>query len=112
MANRSKQKGTSWETAVAEYLSSKGFSCERRALSGNMDKGDILIYSNPRFVVECKAEKSFDLSSYCSELAVEVENAGGNVGIVVVKAPRKNVSKSYVVMPLEMFVENYLGKSV
>lgn len=101
----SKQKGTTWETDVVNYLNSKGIPCERRALNGLNDKGDILIYNRPKFVVECKAEKKFDLPSYVKELDTEISNAGGKQGIVVVKAPRKNVSKAYVVIPLDMFVE-------
>ena len=103
--SKSKQKGTTWESAVVAFLNENGIRCERRALVGNNDKGDILIYSSPGTVLECKAEKQFDLASYIKEVDVEVVNAGGEFGAAIVKAPRKPVSKAYVVISLELFVK-------
>ena len=40
--SRNKQKGTSFETLVADFLTDNGFPyAERRALAGVNDKGDI-----------------------------------------------------------------------
>jgi hypothetical protein len=40
--NKSKIKGTAYETAVVRHLNDNGFPyAERRALAGNLDKGDI-----------------------------------------------------------------------
>lgn len=43
MSNPSKKKGTAAETRVVKYLREHGIDCERRALHGNEDLGDILI---------------------------------------------------------------------
>ena len=41
--NKAKAKGTQFETAVARFLAEEtGAWVERRALSGNADKGDLL----------------------------------------------------------------------
>lgn len=38
----SKRKGTSWESAIVQFLKENGVAhAERRALAGNADRGDI-----------------------------------------------------------------------
>lgn len=105
-----KAKGRQFENDVVEYLVSKSIACERRVRAGAKDKGDVLIYADPTFTIEAKNEKKITLSSYVEELKVEIENNNGTKGMAVVKRPRQNVSQSYVVMTLEMFMENYYGK--
>ena len=108
MANKSKQKGTAWETAVVKYLRDHGWNLvERRALSGSQDKGDIANLATPRgqVVVECKAEKAFDLARYLREVRTETENASAWVGVAWVKAPRKSVEDSYILMDPATFLE-------
>ncbi len=47
--SKSKQKGTAAETAVVKYLKANGFpKAERRALQGNLDKGDISLRQTRR----------------------------------------------------------------
>jgi hypothetical protein len=105
VSNRSKQKGTGFENLVVEFLNSKKIPCERRALAGNNDKGDVLIYASPSVVVECKAEAKFDLASYLKELAVELENSGGDFGFVALKAPRKSVENCYAIVSLDFMAD-------
>ena len=101
--NPSKAKGTAWESSVVSYLNDNGFPyAERRALQGNLDKGDIS--GVPGVVIECKAEKAITLSSYMDEVAVETKNAGATLGVAVVKRRNHSVGRSYVVMELETFV--------
>jgi Holliday junction resolvase len=105
-----KAKGRAWETQIAEFLKANNIDCERRVKSGAKDKGDILIYANPTFVIEAKSERTITLASYMEELKVEIENAGGDRGVAVVKRVRKPVEEAYVVMPLGLFVEKYYGQ--
>lgn len=99
--NRPKQIGTAWETAVVRFLREAGFDVERRALSGNEDKGDVAGLSG--WVIECKAEKAISLSEYMTEAAVEAQNAGVPYYCAVVKRRMKSVGDGYVVMPLKVF---------
>lgn len=110
MTNKSKNKGTTFETDVVNYLNEQGIRCERRSLNGINDRGDITVYDRPSLVLECKSEAKFDLAGYMKEVAVEVVNAGNDMGVAIVKAPRKNVSQAYVVMPLEVFVKKVLKR--
>jgi Holliday junction resolvase len=104
-----KQKGTTFETAVVTYLNENGIACERRTLSGSNDKGDITVYSDPTVVLECKATKNFDLAGHCAELETEMLNAKSSFGAVILKAPRKPIAKSYVILPLSDYVNILKG---
>ena len=64
MSNPSKQKGTSFETLIKEYLQYSGFqSAHWTALSGGYDTGDIngiAHAENDRQVsIQCKNQKKF-----------------------------------------------------
>ena len=105
VTNRSKQKGTTFESDVVACLQAHGYPhAERRALAGNVDKGDITGLG-PRWVIECKAVREITLASFVDEAEVERGNAGADYGVAVVKRRGKNVSQAYAVMPLEKFVE-------
>ena len=72
--SKSKQKGTSAETAVVNYLKDKWkIPAERRALTGAQDKGDISGIFD--VVLEVKNHKTMTLGQWMEELKVEVENA-------------------------------------
>lgn len=103
MTNRSKQKGTAWETQVVNYLKDNGWPyAERRTLSGNSDRGDINF--DPTWILECKDEAKITLSEYMREVEVEKQNAGALFGAAIVKARRKSVDQAYVVLSLVDFV--------
>lgn len=95
MANPSKKKGTAWETEVATYL-----GLRRLPLAGSKDAGDL---DHPAWVIECKAEKAITLSSYMDETSAEMENAGKDFGVAIVKRRGKNVAQGYAVMTVETF---------
>jgi hypothetical protein len=103
MANESKRKGTSHETAVVRFLKPAFPYVERRALAGNSDRGDIA--GIPGLVIECKAEKRIDLAGYMDEVRQEVKNAGAQLGVAVVKRRNHPIERAYVVMELADFVE-------
>ncbi len=109
MVNKSKAKGTEWESRCVSFLAENGWPhAERRALAGSLDKGDVAGVQSPRHgpvVIECKAEKSITLAEYLKEVRAEIKNAGADIGFAWVKAPRKSIQDSYCVVPVEVMVE-------
>ena len=106
--NRSKQKGTAWETERARYLTSytkKEF--KRLPLSGANDVGDISCHDLPDFVFECKNRK--DALSSLSEIMKETEqeriNADARFGAALVKRRNFGSGGAYVVMEMHSFAQ-------
>ena len=99
MTNPSKQKGSAWERAVADYLAGHGFpTADRAPLRGGADRGDI---AGVPFVVECKAERAINLAGYMDEVKVETANAGAPFGVAFVKRHNRRVGDGYAVMTIE-----------
>lgn len=103
MTNRSKQKGTSWETAVVRWLNDNGHPrAERRTLNGSQDRGDVSGIDD--VVIECKNAKAITLAAWVDELAAEMSNAHAGYGAVVIKRRgTTNPGDAYAVMPLRVF---------
>jgi len=103
--SRNKQKGTSFETLVVEFLKHNGFRyAERRALTGVNDKGDIT--GTPGIVWECKNQKTMNLAGWLDETMIETANADADYGILVAKRKGKgNAAEQYAIMPLSKMVE-------
>lgn len=93
----SKAKGTAAETAVVRYLQRWWPDAERRALSGNKDKGDVA--GIPSTVVEIKAATRQELAKWQRETLDEQENAGALRCVLVVKRPYKSVGQWDAYMP-------------
>ncbi|MFF3363566.1 hypothetical protein [Streptomyces misionensis] len=89
MSTKSKQKGTTAEREVVRYLQQWWPTAERRALSGNKDKGDVA--GIPGVVVEVKAAQTQLLTKWQKETAAEQANAGARLCMLVVKRPYKPV---------------------
>lgn len=101
--NRSKQKGTHWESRVVAFMRDHGFPyAERRALSGALDKGDVNV---PGLVIECKAHKTMALAEWVDEMIKEKANAGVDIGVVVFPRRYQPTDRAYVVMELQQFCE-------
>jgi hypothetical protein len=85
--SKSKAKGTLAETAVAKYLLGHGWpSCERRALRGTLDQGDIT--GTPGVCWEIKyAGGAIKMSEWMGETEAETINARAAIGVLVVKPP-------------------------
>ena len=96
--SKSKQRGTTFETAVVNYLNNHGVKCERRALSGKNDKGDVAGIGHS--ILELKATKSYDLASMMNEARVERDNAQEHFAFGVQKRFRSSIDRSYVVLEL------------
>ena len=102
--NASKQKGTAFERECAEFLTDHtSFWVERRALAGNLDKGDLL--GVPDTVLECKNHKQLNIAGWVDEAEREARNAGVRGFAALVKRRNKNVREAYAVMPLWLYAE-------
>lgn len=111
--NRSKQKGTAFETAVTKYMKSYFPNVERRALQGAHDTGDIAgisIHGKP-LVIECKNTKTLNITEHLKELEREQQNAHTKWGVLIQHAPRvgfdnqDNTGKQWAIMPLHTLME-------
>ncbi len=83
MTNKSKQKGTAWETAVVRWLGQWFPHVERRTLTGSADKGDIAGIVG--VVIECKNAAAIDLAKWSRELDAEIHNANADLGFLIIK---------------------------
>jgi hypothetical protein len=104
MTNRSKAKGTSFETLIADYLRDNWDDrVGRRPLSGAADKGDIANFrvAGNRLVVECKNEAKVNLAGWLTEAQQEAVNDEALVGMVVAKRRGKGTPEDqYVILSL------------
>ena len=95
--NRSKRKGTVWESRVVEHLRGSGWpNAERRAQTGAADQGDIAGVLG--VVVEAKAHATWHPSAWLRELDAEVVNAGADVGVVWAKVAGKSAAQDGVIL--------------
>lgn len=107
--NRSKDKGTAFESQVAEDLrEALGPTIERRALSGANDRGDIsgVYFMGREVVIECKNHRKMELAEWMDELEAEMGNADAMFGAVVHKrrgCGAANFGETYVSMPLHVY---------
>jgi hypothetical protein len=98
--SKSKQKGTSAETAVVNWLLSKGRKhVERRSLNGANDRGDIA--GVPGVVLEVKNCVKIELSAWLKELEAEMINDKADTGVVIHKKKgTTDVGLWYATMPV------------
>lgn len=89
--SKPKAKGTTAETAVVRYLQTWWPAAERRALSGNQDKGDVA--GIPGVCIEVKAAKTQLIGPWQRETLTEMGHANAGVCLLVVKRPYKSVSQ-------------------
>lgn len=102
----SKQKGTAFETLVLAAFRRHYPTAERRAMQGALDKGDLLLPGENRFIVECKNVKVVDLPGWTREAKAEAANAGVPYGVVLHK--RRGSAKpdeQWVTVELRTFLE-------
>jgi Holliday junction resolvase len=106
MSNFAKQKGTSFETLIREYLNKQGFKDARRvALQGGGDTGDINGIKHgltgQKVAIQCKNQKAFNLSSWLNDTVEQAARLDDALPVLVVKRPGKGVAAvgdNYVVM--------------
>lgn len=107
MTNTSKQKGTSWETAIVNYLVGLFFRATRIVLHGREDHGDVLLETESwRITIEAKNERKITLSSYVDEAVRESANAGTDLGVAWVhRRGKSSPADGYVVMRGQDFMK-------
>lgn len=77
MVNKSKAKGTGWETAIVRYLLAEGLAgAERRALYGTDDRGDIAGLID--WVISAKNCKATTLAKWVDDVQLQQANAGAS----------------------------------
>jgi hypothetical protein len=103
--NKSKQKGTAAETAVVNWLVSyNNNNVERRALQGNLDRGDIS--GIPGVVIEVKNHAEMKLSQWVKELQAEMNNDKARTGVIIhKKRGTQNVGEWYATMPVKVWYD-------
>lgn len=77
MTNPSKAKGTSWETAIVEWLKGRGRKARRLALAGMQDQGDVETWSpngHHVYVVEAKNARQVRLTEWWAQAEQEAKN--------------------------------------
>ena len=104
MTNKSKTKGTAWESRLVSYLQSHGFPyAERRALAGSNDRGDVT--GIPGVVIEAKNTKVIALAEWMDETVVETLNARASLGFCIFPRRNHTTGRAYVLMELDQFIE-------
>jgi hypothetical protein len=99
VANRAKQKGTSFETAVVNWFKAQGLYAARLPLAGNKDIGDITV--EPWGVnLEAKNCRALSLAQWVAEADVETDNAGRPVIVVAKRVGKGDPGEAYAIMPL------------
>jgi Holliday junction resolvase len=99
VSTKSKAKGTAAEREVVRYLQNWWPAAERRALSGNKDKGDVA--GIPGVVVEVKAAQTQLLTKWQRETLTEMANAAAAGCVLVVKRPYKPVAQWDAYIPAD-----------
>lgn len=114
--SKSKEKGTTFETLVVEYLRERLGSreIERRTLNGRKDRGDVsgLFAFGQRVVVEVKNHQRMDLSGWVIEAELEAGNDDTPIWAVVHKRPRKGakqMGEQYVTITLDQWTRLISG---
>lgn len=109
--SKATQKGTRFETQVADYMRSRlHMPIERRAKCGSKDRGDISGFRIGPWdcVVECKNRKAMDLPGWLAEAEDERENACASYGVVIHKRRGygdNNMGGTYVTMTLDTLLD-------
>ncbi len=112
MTNRSKARGTAFESLVRGYLQGDGWNeCERLPLHGAADKGDLVICTQPfRVHAECKAGATANAASpalidnWLDEADRERRAATAVLCPLIVYKYRANVTNHDVWLPLKHLV--------
>jgi len=89
MTNRSKAKGTNFESSITAYLQANGHPhAERRSLQGaGNDKGDIAGW--PGVMIESKAALRWEIDAWMREVATQQANANAAIGVLWCKRKGK-----------------------
>jgi hypothetical protein len=86
MVNRSKARGTQFESSIVKYLKDNGWPhADRLTLSGSQDRGDVRLGDGIDVVIEAKAHRTYSIPEWLREAEKERENASADLGVVWMK---------------------------
>ena len=107
MANPSKAIGTRAETKVKNHFIDHGFRCERRALAGSDDEGDLRLYlkDGTEVTVEVKAGKQTQnyprsrVEDWRKQTLRQSKNSGCNQSMLVIVRYKRDFKDAEVWFP-------------
>jgi hypothetical protein len=112
MANPNGRKGAQFETDVMRWLRSAGAFCEKLALAGKADEGDLVaIIGGKQYILELKNRKTISLPEFWREAEVEAENYAKARGLaevplhyVILKRRSAGIEKAWVIQDLQQWL--------
>lgn len=118
MVNRSKIKGTAYETETVNKLRARGHEAERLALTGGEDEGDVHAFIKDedrvlsRVIIEAKNVKQINLSTFVDQAIAERDAYCKKRGVdpttvdavAFVKRRNHSFEKGYCVMTVEEYL--------
>lgn len=114
MANKSKVKGTRFETDLVDVINDwEGLAiCERLPLHGNEDRGDIrLRIRDLTICIEAKNLKDYPppslMEKFRDDTVTETANLGADGGLLIISKYRKRITLSEVWMQHGTFFKLY-----
>lgn len=106
MVNKSKARGTAWETAVVRFLQANGFlKARRKVQTGSLDEADVAVDDGNVFCAELKDCARISLSEFIDEAVAEAKNAHSKWGLVIIKRRNRGVGEAYATMRLSDWTE-------
>lgn len=103
MTNKSKRKGSAWETRLCDYLRTLHPLAERRVMGGVHDRGDVAGIAG--WVIEAKNCVKVELAAWLDEAQKEALSAGVSRFAVVFPRRNKSAADAFVLMPLWLLSE-------
>ena len=95
--SRPRDIGTRAETAAKRWLVDDGWAdCERRALAGNRDTGDLTVCRSPLIIAEVKGGAAADkaspavIATWLEQTDTEWAHAGADLGVLIVARKHRN----------------------
>ena len=113
MANPNGRKGAQFETDVMRWLRNAGAFCEKLALAGKADEGDLVaIIGGKQYILELKNRKTISLPEFWREAEIEAENYAKARGLaevplhyIILKRRNAGIEKAWVIQDLQQWLE-------
>lgn len=102
--SKQRAKGTSFETAVVNWLAERGVAARRLPLAGTKDAGDIAV-DQWAVNLEAKNCRTLTLAAWVAEADAESVHAGRPVLVVAKRVGKGSPGEAYVVTPLRVLAE-------
>lgn len=112
MANPNGRKGSQFETDVMRWLRNAGAFCEKLALAGKADEGDLVaIIAGKQYILELKNRKTISLPEFWREAEVEAENYAKARGLsevplhyIILKRRNAGIEQAWVIQDLQQWM--------